>query len=45
MCHYYAPERLDNEPVCVGQCLPRHYVCDGIADCENNDDEIGCGKV
>lgn len=26
-------------------CIYKNYVCDGIADCENKDDEQNCGEL
>ena len=27
-----------------GQCIPKHYKCDGYDDCDDSGDEMNCGK-
>ena len=35
-----------NEYMCVSgkNCIPLDYICDGVTDCEDNDDELQCSR-
>ena len=36
----------ENEYMCKSgkNCIPLDYICDGVTDCEDNDDEAQCNR-